>query len=336
LAARSSGRLGSVHLPAGAAMFRFSLPRCCVVLFVPCVGGAQAVARVTVTPAAPSVVAGQTLKLRAEALDASGRPVPNAVIKFQQTAAQFEGVVDDTGFVSAGAVSTIPVTVTAVVPGQKPVITKVNVNVLPGPAASLVLEPKSAKLLTGQRFLLKANVYSAAGDRRSDAVKWSSSSDVVTIGNDGTITAAKPGTATVTAQDGSVKSSVQVQIVAADVGSLTISPASSHARTGDVVRFTLSVKNAAGQPITGLTPTWTFGPGQGQVDPDGAFVGYDAGTYTVSASVGPRSAQTSVTLTPRDVRRPATIVGTLVRNAFPTSEVWVHPNGKVAYLGTHL
>ena len=25
-----------------------------------------------------------------------------------------------------------------------------------------------------------------------------------------------------------------------------------------------------------------------------------------------------------------------MRSTFPTSEVWVHPNGKVAYLGTHL
>ena len=26
----------------------------------------------------------------------------------------------------------------------------------------------------------------------------------------------------------------------------------------------------------------------------------------------------------------------MVRKAFPTAEVWLHPNGKVAYLGTHL
>src|SRR5206468_7238992 len=37
----------------------------------------------------------------------------------------------------------------------------------------------------------------------------------------------------------------------------------------------------------------------------------------------------------RDVRRPARVVGRLARTAFPTSEVWIHPNGKVAYLGTH-
>jgi hypothetical protein len=56
----------------------------------------------------------------------------------------------------------------------------------------------------------------------------------------------------------------------------------------------------------------------------------------VSANLGQRSAQTTVTLAARDVRRAATVVGSIVRTTFPTSEVWVHPNGKVAYLGTHL
>jgi len=36
------------------------------------------------------------------------------------------------------------------------------------------------------------------------------------------------------------------------------------------------------------------------------------------------------------VRRPAKVVGSVIRTTFPTSEVWVHPNGRVAYLGTHL
>ena len=58
-------------------------------------------------------------------------------------------------------------------------------------------------------------------------------------------------------------------------------------------------------------------------------------TYTVTASLGRRSASTTVTVEERDVRRSVTVVGRLPRTAFPTSEVWIHPNGKVAYLGTH-
>jgi hypothetical protein len=56
----------------------------------------------------------------------------------------------------------------------------------------------------------------------------------------------------------------------------------------------------------------------------------------VTASFGAAGAfSTTVRVEERDVRRPVTVVGRLPRVAFPTSEVWIHPNGKVAYLGTH-
>ncbi len=62
---------------------------------------------------------------------------------------------------------------------------------------------------------------------------------------------------------------------------------------------------------------------------------YRSGTYTVTAMLGSRSASATVIVTPRDVRRGVTVVGRVARTRFATSEVWIHPNGKVAYLGTH-
>jgi hypothetical protein len=312
------------------------IARSLLLLSLPCLVGAQTVARVVVTPASPRVVAGQTMQLRAEALDANGRRVPDAVLKFQQIGGDFEASVNDSGFVEAGAVGTMPVTITAVLRDEKPVISKVDVVIVPGPATSMTLEPRAVRLVPRQSVPLEAKVYSAAGDLRTDVVRWTSSSPAVTVNSDGTITAVRAGRATVTATSGTVRTSMNVEVVAANVASMTITPSAMRARTGDVVRFNVSVKNAAGAAINGLTPTWTFAPGHGQIEPDGAFVGYEAGTYTITASVGPHSTQTVVTLAPRDVRRTASVVGTLVRSAFPTSEVWVHPNGKVAYLGTHL
>ena len=296
-----------------------------------------AVVRINVTPASPSMVAGETLQLKAEALDATGRPVPGATIRFQQIAAQFEGTVDDKGLVTGGSTGTIPVAVSAIVAGQRPVIKRVEVVVRAGPAASIALEPASAKLLAGQSFQVSAKILSRAGDVRADAVTWSSSSPAVArVATDGTVEAVTAGKTTLTAAVGGVRQTMPVEVVAANVSSIELTPLRPQARTGDVVRFKLTVKDAAGRAIEGLSPTWTFAPGQGAIDSDGAFVGYDAGSYTVTALVGQRSAQTTVTLAARDVRRPATIVSSIVRSAFPTSEVWVHPNGAVAYLGTHL
>src|ERR1043166_4233134 len=297
----------------------------------------QSVARINVTPASPKVIAGDTLRLKAEAIDASGKTVPGVTIKFRQTAAQFEGTVDENGLVSAGAVGTIPLAVTALVTGEKPVIRRVEVAVLPGPAASVSLDQRPARLLAGQSLRIRATVLSKAGDTRADPVRWSSSSDAVArVAGNGTITAVGPGRAVMTASVGGVRETLPVEVVSARIGSITLSPSQPRGRTGDVIRFKASITDAAGKQIDGLTPTWLFAPGQGAIDAQGAFVGYDAGTYTVTAVIGSNVAEATVTLAPRDVRRPAQIVGSLVRTTFPTSEVWVHPNGKVAYLGTHL
>jgi hypothetical protein len=115
---------------------------------------------------------------------------------------------------------------------------------------------------------------------------------------------------------------------------MIISPATLHARTGDVVRFVVDAKDAKGKSIAGVTPTWSFSPGHGVMESDGAFVGYEPGEYTVTASFGNRTVDATVTLADRDVRRPLSLVGRLPRTRFSTEEVWLHQDGKHAYLGS--
>ena len=115
---------------------------------------------------------------------------------------------------------------------------------------------------------------------------------------------------------------------------MQISPATVTARQGDVIQFKVTPRDRAGRAITGLTPGWSISPGKGAIDQDGNFVGYEAGKYIVTATIGSRAVRAVVSLAWRDVRRPATIVGRLPRTQFSTEEVWLHPNGKIAYLGT--
>jgi hypothetical protein len=56
----------------------------------------------------------------------------------------------------------------------------------------------------------------------------------------------------------------------------------------------------------------------------------------VTATLGRHAASANVMVREREVRRSVTVVGRLPRSAFATSEVWIHPNGTVAYLGTHM
>ncbi len=294
------------------------------------------VARVEVTPARPQVAAGDSLQLSARALDAAGKPVPDATIVFKPeglAAAQ----VDSTGLVRAGGVGEALVIVTAVAPGAKPIIQSVVVKLLPSPAKQIRIGSHPARLVPGQRLSLKAQVLSAEGDVRSDTVRWTSSSSATAkVGRHGQLEARGPGKATLTANVGSIHASTTVEVASAAPASLTVEPADAKVRQGDVVRFRAVAKDRAGKTIAGVTPSWSFGSGQGEIDEDGAFVAYEPGSYTVTASLAGHSASAPVAVSRRDVRRPATIVGTVIRKTYPTAEVWVHPNGKVAYLGTHL
>ena len=128
----------------------------------------------------------------------------------------------------------------------------------------------------------------------------------------------------------------QVEVVATPIASVAVPPATNEVRTGDVVRLRAMARDAQGREITGLTPSWLFTPGNGMVDEAGAFVAYEPGSYQVTASFGSRSADAVVTAVDRDVKRQLKVVGKLLRTAFATSEVWIHPNGNVAYLGTIL
>lgn len=294
------------------------------------------IARIVVTPANRTMTAGDTLRLHAEARDAQGNVIPGVTFRYRLgSGARFEGRVDSLGLVTAGSTATLPVTVTATHPNARPKFETIDIRSLPGPAARIEMSPAALKLVAGQRLRATARAYSASGDKRGDVVRWKSSNPAIaTINDQGLIAAIKSGNATITATSGSASGTLPLTVASGSLSTLTLNPPHTNARAGDVLRFAVRANDASGKAITGLTPTWSFAPGQGSIDADGAFVGYEAGEYTITASFGSRSVASTVTLAERDVRRPLTLVGRLPRTRFSTEEVWIHPNGRHAYLGS--
>jgi hypothetical protein len=298
------------------------------------------VKRIEVQPAGRTITAGDSVRLTLRALDESGKPVPNAVLAVKMLGGQGEGAMRDTTmWLVASSVGKFPLALIALVPGTEPFVDSTSVEFLgvPGPAVRVEVAPSAATIVPGQSLRLSAIPFSKANDRALDTVRWrSSASRIVSVDRDGIITGHAAGTARVTASVRGVDSTVVVKVLGGQIGSLALSPAHPTVRQGDVVPFTLEARDAAGKPIGGLTPTWSFSPGDGQLDADGRFVAYRAGPYTVTATLGRHAASANVMVREREVRRSVSVVGRLPRSAFATSEVWIHPNGKVAYLGTHL
>ncbi len=296
---------------------------------------ASPVARVVITPSKPEMVAGDTLRLRAQALDASGQPVPNARIRFQADGGDFEAEVDSAGLVRSGATGTIPVVVVATVAGARPMVTRVDVRMVPGPAARIATDLRQLKLAAGQSFRLGAKVFSKTGDERpGDRVIWQASSAVATVDGSGVVRGVRAGRGVITARAGEATITVPVEVVPTAVAAVDVSPPRVEVRQGDVVKLAATARDRSGKVITGLTTSWSFAPGQGVIDQQGSFVAYEPGEYLVTGSQGDRTAHAVIRVAPREVRRPMSVVGRLPRTRFRTEELWLHPDGKHAYLGS--
>lgn len=298
---------------------------------------ASPIARVEVTPARAEIQIGQTVRLTGRALDASGQPVPGARIAW--FAGGGEGSVDSTGLVVGGYTGTVHVRAVASLPGTPGnSFGESVIRVLPAPPARIEVRPAVSRLATGTRLTLSGIAYSAQNDRRDDAVRFVSSAPrVVTVSADGRLTALAPGRATITARAGAATAPVALEVVANPVARLALEPAGRSVRTGDVLRFAARPTDAAGKPVRGLAVRWSLDAvspsGVAQVDDDGAFVAETPGRYTVTASIGGRTADAVVDVVPRRVGRGIEVEGR-VPITFPSAEVWVHPSGKCAYLST--
>jgi hypothetical protein len=297
------------------------------------------VKRIEVRPSERKITAGDSIRLDVLALDAEGKPLPDAVLWVRMLGGNGEGMLrPETGYLVASNVGKFPLGLSAVVPGTRPFVdtTTVEFDAVPGPAVRVELAPKAVTIVAGQTLALTAIPFSKANDRTYDSLAWKSSAPkVVTVDRRGVITGLAPGKAKVTASVDGASGAIEITVTSATIAKLSVSADKSKVRQGDVVAFAVDARTSAGKPIAGLTPTWSFSPGDGQIDGDGRFVAYRTGIYTVTATLGHRSASTTIDVGERDVKRSVTVVGRLPRTEFATSEVWIHPNGKVAYLGTH-
>ena len=293
-------------------------------------------ATVRVEPAEVAVQVGDTVRLTATAVDSAGHPVRDVVVRWFQSGGHFEGKVDSTGLVTGGSTGTL--TVSALVSpraGGRPVPGFARVTVLPQPALRLELDRAIPRLYGGQSLTLAAIPYAANNDRRYDQVVWSSDAPgVVAVSAAGRVSAGRPGRARITAQAGKATRTFGITVAPNPVTRLRLDPAAASIRTGEVVRLAFQALNRSGRVVADAAPEWSLNPGHGQVDPDGFFVADIPGTYRVTASFAGRVVEASIDVRPRDVRRPATLVGRLPLLRFRAAEFWLHPDGRHGYLST--
>jgi hypothetical protein len=280
------------------------------------------------------------VRLAAVAYDSSGRRLDSVSVRWLMGGGRFEGRVDSTGLVWAGSTGTLNVAASVVLsgPANRPALGFARITVLPLPAQRVVVTPQPARLLAGTSIVLEAAPMSAGGDRRYDPVSWSSSLPaVVEASGAGRLTAQRPGQATITASAGGAALTWRVTVVANTVARVDLAPADTAARTGDVIRFRFAATDAARRAVADARPAWAVAPvgrGTATIDGDGVFVANEAGTYRVVAALGARTAEAMVRVEPRNATRMVAVVGRLPLKGFEGAELWLHPDGRHAYMST--
>jgi plastocyanin len=235
------------------------------------------------------------------------------------------------------------VTVGAVVAG-KPGFATVTVGT--PPPAAVEVTPLTQALVVGGSTVLTATARSANGDPRTDvAIHWSSKAPTIAkVDESGLVKALAPGTATLMATGGPASGEVSVKVVADTLQRIALEPATTTAKTGDVVHFTATPVAAKGAAAAAkdLLTSWSVSGPQGKVYADGAFVANLPGTYAVTAAIGGHTANASIVVAPRNVQRGLDVVAHIpTKNAegkaVQTTEEWVVGNHLyVATMGDRL
>jgi hypothetical protein len=279
---------------------------------------------IEITPAQTEYEVGQHVKFSAVAKDESGKPLNEKPARWR--AMPFDAAaIDDSGntdFYQPGEV-----TISVVIAG-KPHITTILVK--PAPVKTLMIDPPSPRIVVGGTIKLNATAHIFNGDPRTDvAISWASDNpSVATVDAAGVVAGVTPGTAILRAASGGANATISVVVAKNTLTGLTIEPATTSARTGDVVRFKAI---PAGAPSE-FAPRWALSGDGAAIDADGAFVAERPGTYLVSANIGNRSANASIVIRPRNVERELEVVGRAPLKDVQGAEEWII--GKYAYFST--
>jgi hypothetical protein len=190
------------------------------------------------------------------------------------------------------------------------------------PVTSVEVTPAPATVTVGGTVQLTAVTRDANGIPLTDrTVEWSSSNtDVATVDDDGLVTGVAVGAATITAtsEGQSGTSDVAVTLTQEPVATVEVTPNPASVSVGRAVQLTATLKDAAGNILTGRAVSWSSSDTDvAPVDATGLVGGLALGTATITATSEGQSGSASVTVTPPQVQNPNEPAGAVPLGASP-------------------
>jgi uncharacterized protein YjdB len=286
-------------------------------------GPTSAVKTVEVKASMTEAEVGQQVKLTAVGKDAAGNVVHQAPSSY--FAGPFDiAAADDNGTVRLFGAGEV---IAGAQIGGKSGYTTISVK--PATIKTVEIQSISTPLVEGSTVQLEATTRISTGDPRTGvSITWTSDKpSVAVVDAGGVVTGIGPGKAVIKAAAGAGAGMTTITVVRSNLRSLLIEPATTTARTGDVVHFT-----AKGTPSNDFTPRWSVTGSGATIYPDGVFVAEQPGNYIINASGGNVAATASIVVTPRNAERELEVVGRAPFKEFQGAEEWII--GNYAYYST--
>ncbi len=293
---------------------------------------------------------GETLTLEPVITDADGNVIEAPVLYYSMSRRRV-GVDSSTGIVEAYAPGVVQIMLLVPKPGQafsrrnaeNMVRTMLTVHVPKPDLAAVELQGAPGNFYTDTRIRLEAAVTDVSGAERDDAALAFSSTNenVATVNSRGTLSLHSVGSSVITVSaDGEVSAELPVVVRANPTAVLDIAASRETARTGDVIHFDATPRDANGNAVSDLPIQYAFqgrnsehgigDPGSGLITEDGRFVADLAGEYTIVAATGNHTASMTVAIEAREVKRQIEVVGQGRVSDRATSDLWVWegPDGR--------
>lgn len=239
-----------------------------------------AVAQVAITPSPADVIVNETVQLTATLRDAAGAVLTGRTITWTSSS-DAAASVSSTGLVTGKVAGAVAITASA--EGRTATVT---VNVRPVPVATVTVTPNPLDLVLGASGTLVATTRDANGASLGRPVTFvSSNTAVATVSAGGSVTSVSAGTATVTATSEGKSGSATVNVRAAPVASVTVTPSPTTVEAGATTTLVADPKDGNGQSLSGRTVAWTSSDqSKATVNSSGVVTGVAAGTVTISAT----------------------------------------------------
>ena len=287
------------------------------------------VASITITPASASVAVGQSIQLVATTRDAAGNVLTGRPVTWYTN--QYYSTVDNTGRVTGRYVGDAQIVAVSESHNVTAFITVTDAPPPPpdAPVASITITPPSATVAVGQSIQLTATTRDAAGNVLTGRpVTWYTNQYYSTVDNTGRVTGRYAGnaqivavseahnvTAFVTVTEGAPPPPPPPPPPDAPVASITVAPATASVAVGQSIQLVATLRDAAGNVLTGRPITWYTNQYYSTVDNTGRVTGRYAGNAQIVAVSEGHSVTAFVTVTDAGPPPPAPVATVTVAPA---------------------